>query len=179
MPALPERVVVNPENRGPDNFERIVEFTPAHDCIRLPCRWGKETCAPGKGGSHGIGAVDMRMVLKGSKGAVQFLLSTGWYMEETPRSSSMGPLASDLGYHSPKPMYEEQTTMGPCPYLDGADCYYDGSGLNADAVFDIMRREGGEAVWKALEGYYRSTFEGGESASDFLTEWWDRKKATL
>lgn len=171
-----EQVGVSTES-GPQNFERIVEFEPAHDCIRLPCRWGKETCKPGSGGSHGIGAVSMRMVLVGPKGAVQFVLYTGWYMEETPHRGEALP--ADLGYHAREPMYEEQHSMGPCGYLGGADCYYDGSGLNADAIFDILRREGGEAVWKALEGYYRATFDDDEHGADFLSEWWDRKRSKV
>jgi hypothetical protein len=160
-------------------FERIVEFSPAHDCIRLPCRWDKETCKPGKGGNHGVGAVDLRMVLKGPKGAVQFVLYTGWYLKETPPSPAAGPMPVDLGYHSPTQMYEDQPTMGSCPYLNGADCYSDGSGMNAKVVFDIMRSEGGEAVWRALEGYYQSTFEGDESGAQFLTDWWEQKMARL
>lgn len=31
--------------------------------------------------------------------------------------------------------------MENCPYLDGKPCYYDGSGLNAEPVFDILVKD--------------------------------------
>ena len=37
-------------------------------------------------------------------------------------------------------------------------CYYDGSGLNADKLRDIMLEKGSDAVWKELEDYYHETF---------------------
>jgi len=158
----------------------------------------------------------MRWVLKGSKGAVQFLVFTQWMLPHVAKEqaerfwlrtlkfqgSRLGegkkdflqelhifyqPMAADLGYHSRVPMYEGQEPMGsvdyklsmdeskeglekfqsgrtatdtftPCPYLDGAPCYYDGSGLNAERVLQILIEQGGEAVWKYLEDYYHSTF---------------------
>jgi hypothetical protein len=159
-------------------FQRLVEFSPAYD-------HGRE------GGCHGV---ELRMVLKGPEGAVQFLLFTNWMLPET--REKWGPLPSDhpcvrpmpvdLGYHSPKPMYEGQEPMRHiykfpkfptnfetweggepgvygdpviCPYLDGdVPCYYDGSGLNAEPVFERLLREGSDGVWAVLEEYYEQVF---------------------
>lgn len=150
----------NSGSDGPDNFEHVVEFGAAHDCMRIqPCKFGSDHCKPGSGGSHGVGAVDMRMVLKGPLGVVQFVLYTGWYLDETPKHHSMKPLAADLGYHSRKPLYEGQTQMDYCNYFDGDPCYYDGSSLNAEAPWHLLRYDGGDAVWDYLREYYASTFE--------------------
>lgn len=149
-----------PSKSGSDNFERIVEFGAAHDCMRIqPCKFGSERCKPNAGGSHGIGSVDMRMVLKGPLGVVQFVLYTHWYLDETPKTRRGEPLPADLGYHSPKPLYEGHYETESCAYFDGASCFYDGSSLNAEEPWRILRYEGGDAVWKFLEGYYADTFE--------------------
>jgi hypothetical protein len=137
-------------------FTRVIDMSPAFD---------KRSSVPGK--NYGIHGVDMRMVLKGPKGAVQFLLFTNWFLPHTQREldekhsshSCCHPIPADLGYHSLTPMYEDHGSMGACEYLGGATCYYDGSGLNAEPIFEILLREGSEGVWKALEAYYTQTFE--------------------
>jgi hypothetical protein len=50
-------------------LERITEFAPAFD---------KRDPDPKK--NYGIHGVDLRMVLKGEEGAVQFVLFTGWML---------------------------------------------------------------------------------------------------
>jgi hypothetical protein len=111
------------------------------------------------------------MILKGPKGAVQFVLYTSWHlphvtkellekrpMDVTQIRCSFLPLPADLGYHSPTRMYDGQIKNENCQYLDGADCYYDGSGLNAERVYEILLKEGSEGVWRELENYYNDTF---------------------
>jgi hypothetical protein len=180
-----------------ESLERIVEFEAAWDHRE-------------KGG--GIHGVEMRWILKGTKGAVQFLVFTNWQLPEvteefTKRASRAGdiamelrcfwmPMAADLGYHSKFPMYEGQEPMGsvdlkvrintakegierfessrtptgtftPCPYLDGAPCYYDGSGLHAETVLAMLIEKGGEAVWEYMADCYHEQFDNlrvGESA---------------
>ena len=69
------------------------------------------------------------------------------------------------GFDAPKlPESEPTGTFDPCPYLDGAPCYYDGSGLNAERIFDVLCAEGDAGVWRELEAYYTETFEA-------VTEW--------
>lgn len=146
-------------------FERIVEFEPAYDR---------------RDEGYGIHGVDLRMVLKGEKGAVQFGLSTGWLLPETVGSEAGQwdihhrydealyqrgsgkhyPMPFDLGYHSRVPRYHEQSAITEgCAYLDGEPCYYDGSSLNAWHPFEALLRGGSEGVWTYLEGYYAEVFE--------------------
>jgi len=130
--------------------ERLVEFAAAYD----------------KRPKYGIHGVEMRMVLKYPDGAVQFLLFTNWHLPHVHKelkaraltSILNEPLAADLGYHSPIPQHDGQTSMGPCVYLDGRDCYYDGSGLSAEHIFKVLLEEGSAGVWRELEEFYQSVF---------------------
>ena len=138
-------------------MERIIEFTPAYD---------KRHSDPKQ--NYGIGAVRIRFVLKGTLGAMQFLLGTNWYPKEMQASFQqkdaergwfdVQPLPWDVGYHSRVPRNEGQKPMGPCEYLDGAVCYYDGSGLQADPIRDALLERGDAGVWAALEERYIRTF---------------------
>ena len=138
------------------NFERSITFRPAYD---------KRSSDPAK--NYGIGSVRVRFVLKGSSGAVQFVLVTNWFLphiqldlDRKYRDHEMfcHPDPTDLGYHSPTPRYEGQTSMGECDLLDG-ECYYDGSGLNAEPIYQRLLRDGHEGVWEELEAYYAEVFE--------------------
>ncbi|HEX9833460.1 MAG TPA: hypothetical protein VGA66_10330 [Mycobacterium sp.] len=102
----------------------------------------------------------MRFVLIGDAGAVQFVVYTGWMLNETPENGWGRVMAADLGYHSPVPRYEDQAMLtDDCEYLGNKPCYYDGSTLNAELPWRILRHEGGKALWTYLEDYYRSKFE--------------------
>lgn len=166
-------------------MERITKITPA---------WDKRDDDPKK--NYGVHSSDLRMVLKGELGAVQFVLYTGWYPKhvqfehKAKNLATMYPMPADLGYHSPKPMYEGQTRIGEhqydfedtedmqlgdktlkmpkmsvveekelpiCEYI-GCPCYYDGSSLNADRIYDILLERGSDGVWEELEKYYTDTF---------------------
>ena len=137
-------------------MERIIEFSPA---------WDKRNTAPSK--NFGIHCVWVRMVLKGAEGAVQFYFGTGMFLPETHKEwlsqfdnrGDVPYMGYDLGYHSPKPMYEGQEPMPrACELLGGKQCFYDGSGLAAEKLMDLFVRKGTEAVWKKLEKYYKDTF---------------------
>jgi len=138
--------------------------------ITIEPAFDKRNADPNK--NYGIHGCNLRFVLKGPLGAVQFLLMTNWQLphvteeflkrprpDETSLRCFYLPMPADLGYHSPKSTYKGQKSMGPCEYLDGKPCYYDGSGLNAEPVYERMLKEGSEGVWKELEEYYKSTFE--------------------
>lgn len=139
-------------------MKRIVQISPAFD---------RRDPDPKK--NYGIHGCDLRMVLKGRAGAVQFVLYTNWHLPHVQDEMdkkiygefphlSCHPLPADLGYHSPKPMYEGQRDMGPCEYLSGRKCYYDGSSLSAERIYQVLLERGSEAVWAELEQYYRDTF---------------------
>lgn len=154
-------------------MEQITKFYPA---------WDRTDPDPKK--NYGIHCVDLLMLLKGELGAVQFKMLTQWYpkgvnnriVKETLRDHMdpfsepgisfertielhLSPMPSDIGYHSPKPMYDDQKGMGDsCEWLDGKPCYYDGSSLEAENVYDILLKEGSDGVWKYLEEYYINVF---------------------
>jgi hypothetical protein len=48
---------------------------------------------------------------------------------------------------------------GRCKQLDGANCYYGGSALNAMDAFYTLVNGGGDALWGFLEDYYRTVFQ--------------------
>ena len=109
-------------------------------------------------------------MLTGKEGAVQFVIYTNWHLphvqkrfDELPLNDFPymfhKPMPSDLGYHSYKPLFEGQTIITEkCPYLNNQPCYYDGSTLEAEKVFDILCKEGSNGVWNELKSFYKSTF---------------------
>lgn len=147
-------------------MERIVEILPAFD---------KRHSDPAK--NYGVHGVEMRFLLKGDLGTVQFVLYTNWQLpavqewhesmafdriqrqEDNRRTAfiTFHPMAADLGYHSPKPRYDGQT-KSVCQYLPAGECYCDGSALSSHRVFAVMIEQGGEAMWGELQKYYDETF---------------------
>ena len=147
------------------DYERTITFNAA---------WDKRSDIPSQ--NYGIHGVTIRFVLKGPAGATQFVLYTNWQLPEVtkelarrPPYEARGgdphwmerPIPVDLGYHALTPQYEGHTPMGSCdlfPELPNG-CYYAGSSLAAEGVYDILLREGSEGVWKRLEEEYRKRFE--------------------
>lgn len=120
--------------------------------------------------NYGIGAARLAFIVKGPAGAVQLMLSTGWYtpsavehLKGFPRSEYdlNLPMGFDVDYHSPTPQYEGQTPVKDCHILQG-DCYCDGSALRADEWAKKLVLLGTEWLWPALEEYYHEMF-GGEA----------------
>ena len=143
------------QDAGP--FERMLEFRPAYDRTKE---------------GYGIHCMEMCFVLKGEHGAVQFLLMTGWYLKHLRGKSGLDkPLPADLGYHSFVPQYEDQSPMsGECNIL-GAQCYYDGSTVAAEPVFEALLEKGEEGVWAILEERYVELFGSPEGeVSDVVSE---------
>jgi hypothetical protein len=153
-----------------------IKMRAGHDCIKFKCRWDKEGCKPGAGGSHGIHGLDITFYATGDKGVVQFALSTGWKPVAVDKNNRFGlvpgmdketahlhPLPTDLGYHSPKPMYEGHDALtDKCDVLGGKKCYYDGSGLNANDAYYTLINGGDKELWKFLDQYYLCVFEDGD-----------------
>lgn len=105
-------------------------------------------------------------------GFVQFVILTDWYptcmKDETKgmqqRLAGIYPMAADVGYHSPKPFYDDHSQF-ECHLLEQGHCYYDGSGLHAEEVMKKLRDEGSDAVWRHLEKYWDDTFQEREDDS--------------
>ena len=84
-------------------MEKLIFFEPGYD---------KRDPNPTK--NYGIGGMKIRFVLKGDKGAVQFLIGTDWYPANTqreyltrfPNKTEIQPCGWDIGYHSLVPQYE-------------------------------------------------------------------------
>jgi len=150
-----------------DNLQRIVEFSPAFD---------KRDPNPRK--DYGVHGVELLMLVLGEKGAIQFKLITNWMLphvqieqdERTLQKAHTGlldkydlsalyhPMPADLGYHSKVPIYEDQEPLTDDCKWTGGVCYYDGSGLNAEPVFELLLTKGSDAVWKLLEERYYEQF---------------------
>lgn len=137
-------------------FKQRIDFYPAFD---------KRHPEPSK--NYGIHGVDVAFYLMGPEGTVQFKLSTGWQLphvalelREKGADICLQTMPIDLGYHSPKPMYDGQPMMtDKCEFApDGGKCFYDGSSLNADPIFQVLLEKGSEGVWEELSKYYRYTF---------------------
>lgn len=143
-------------------MERIIKFRPAFD---------RRNSDPKK--NYGIHGVELAFYLKGEEGVIQFLLYTNWQLPhvqqefdsktcDDPRFTHLHcrPMPVDIGYHSPKPMYDGQESLtDKCELLDGKPCYYDGSALGAERYFNILVAEGEEALWKAMEECYHDRFK--------------------
>ena len=138
-------------------FERSIQVIPPFD---------KRTNDPETNG--GIGAMQLRFILKGEKGATQFVFYTGQYLRHVAdelvakslgQVNSFHGMGADIGYHSYKPQYEGHTVMRENCDILGCACYYDGSSLQAREFEDEFLREGEPAVWRMLEERYRFWFE--------------------
>lgn len=153
-------------------MERIVTFSPAYDR---------------RATGYGVHGVDLQMVLKGTKGAVQFVLYTNWQLPQVTKElveraqgdrmyleTRFLPLPADVGYHSPVPQYEGQAVIQEeCEYLDGRPCYYDGSGLAAEEMYQVLVQQGSEGVWRKLEQRYKDLF--GEKGWRSQVSRWTRR----
>lgn len=147
-------------------LERITLFRPAYD---------KRHKDPNK--NYGIHGMDCVMVLKGKKGAVHFVWYTGIMLPETINEQikkrglsafvyehsgePMYPMGADVGYHSPKPLYDWQKDdfkNENCEWLNGKPCYTDGSALRAEKFMETLIREGSEKIWEMLEEDYKEYF---------------------
>jgi hypothetical protein len=148
-------------------LRREIRFEPAYDKRH-----------PDSSKNYGIHGVTMTWYVVGEDGAAQFKVFTNWHLPKVqdelehrdckrmPDFRNPGstrctcitlakPMAADLGYHRKTPAYANQSPMdGTCEWI-GGKCYYDGSGLNAERVFDLLVTDGGEAVWRELEDYYQ------------------------
>lgn len=136
-------------------FTRDIQFSPAFD---------KRHPDPRK--NYGIESVTMCWLLRGPVGVIQFKVSTGWNLPHVVRCSSDAvdfPMATDLGYHSPHPMYDDHMLVSEECSVLGGPCYYDGSTLNAEEPLRLLIEQGHEAVWDHMKNYYKSLFEGGEN----------------
>lgn len=142
-----------------EGLEKEIIFTPGHALRNLR--------GEGPSNSYGIASMEMSFVLKGEKGAATFVISLGWVPELVKNEYGLQdirytePMAFDLGYHAEKPQGEWQTQYRreDCLLTRSGTCYYDGSGLQADALFKQFVMTGSaDTVWIALLHRYQELF---------------------
>jgi hypothetical protein len=98
--------------------------------------------------------------LRGPKGAIQFMAMLLPGLEGgSPLLGGFRMTGTDVGVHSLEPLYEGMQVMGECPILDGAQCYYDGSGLRAMEELPRIVQGGQEYLREFLEAEYEAHFE--------------------
>lgn len=148
-----------------DGFVRQVHMQPGYDCMNFHGDEAGRKC-------HGRHGMEIRFFLIGEEGAVVFAMYASDWLPgsieygHTSRSTPLfGAMAADLGHHWLRPVYEGETENGPCDFLHGAECFYDGSGLNAEPVMVRFFDHGMDAVWEDLEDYYRSCSKGAREAA--------------
>jgi len=78
--------------------------------------------------------------------------------EDTCCSFLDRPMAADIGYHSLRSQYCGQEPQEECRYVFGP-CYYDGSALRSQDVFQVLVEHGGEVLWRYLEWEYHERFD--------------------
>ncbi len=129
-------------------FSRIIKWSPGYDYRGDPEKR--------QYGAHGL---EMRFLLRGPKATVQFVVMTGWLptWQHFGGPPSHEVLPADVGYHADAPQYEGQTSM-ECKERSQGHCYYDGSSLAADDVFQLLVTKGDEAVWEELQRRYDHWF---------------------
>jgi hypothetical protein len=125
--------------------------------IYLSAAWDKRSPEPSK--NYGIHGCEWVFVVRRNDCAISWrVMSTDWYLPhvrkelEAKRSSPMHlpDGLGDLGYHSHKPTYPEQMSMHKCDWLGGKPCYYDGSGLQSNELFDRVVADP-TLLWQELE----------------------------
>lgn len=133
--------------------------------VRMSGAFDKRNPDPSK--NYGVHGMEIRFVLKGDAGAVQFVVFTPMHLphvqEEMWRNNRhrewnpFEPMGADIGYHAREPQYEGQESM-TCDLLPEGRCYYDGTSLGADEFMPTFLAGGDKAVWKMLEERYVERF---------------------
>ena len=136
--------------------------------------------------SYGVNCVDMRFLVEGAKGAVEFQLLTQWYLrhvmdrrlESIKRDVFAGkedfllkhfiePYPTDVCYFSHERLSEDDSywEKGVEYVFGGAPCYYgykfmdETEGRTAKEVaFDRLVVGGDDALFRYLEEYYTEVF---------------------
>lgn len=133
--------------------------------------------------NYGIGGLQIWFILKGSKGATQFMVGFDIYLPHLYSEylgkfgpDSLKPKISgwDVGYHARKPQFEGHSPMEGCDLFNGEPCYYDGSSLLADDwvkdIFSIRGEDPAKEIWNRLEQEYIQRFGDQEDGTALREE---------
>ena len=136
------------------NETREIQFRPAfHRC----------STDPGK--NYGIGSVLMTWVLKRDGWAMTWDAHTGWGLPDAAFKAASpgcthgmhvrgypngGATGGAVDWHAPAPLYEgQERSQDACCWIDGP-CWMDSGFILGDTLFDLLRTDGGDAVWVRL-----------------------------
>ena len=126
--------------------------------IRIRPAFDKRDPDPSK--NYGIHGAELAFYLSGEKGAVQFVIYTGWHLPHVASEIGVSaPMGADVGYHSKVQLYGGQESIDDNCEFTGGKCYYNGSGLAAESMFKLLVEEGHEAVWNRMEQLYIDQLE--------------------
>lgn len=154
-----------------------------HKIIFLPA-WDKSDPDPTK--DYGVNCINIKFLVIGNRGVVEFDLSTNWYLphiikrrlehlkqdvfigkEDYLLTSKMSPYPLDICYYSLERISEDDTYFesGLSYVFDHKPCYYgyryedEGKEVwTTDFVYNLLLERGDGAVWDYLENYYCDTF---------------------
>lgn len=122
----------------------------------------------------GFNGLEVWFIVKGAKGAVQFMVYFPAYLPNVQKELVRDPEAYhfkiqgyDVGYHSRVPMYEGHPLMDRQCKILGCECYYDGSTLRAqawvDRIFSVTGQRPDDLLWEMLENEYEAVFGEGQN----------------
>jgi len=161
-------------------FTNQVVFTPAYNKV-----------------GYGIHPVEIKFLVSKPNKIVILSLYTDWYLADDQHrlnaqsfkgrnvhnrwsggrdGNGTAPWATDLGYHSAKPVHswQEDSEASECQYTSTGSCHYDGSSINGDGARDVLLEQGDEGVWKYLEEYWNAVFQEEEEPINQLLDMTDK-----
>jgi len=133
---------------------RHTKFFPAYD---------KSSKDPSK--NYGIHGVNLLFWVAGEEGALSVTIFTNWQLPEVeveligkcgPYYCYGSPRSADVSFHSSKKLDSEYAMYQPeCLCLENKECWVEySSSLDAQEYFDVLRREGSDALWLLMESRY-------------------------
>lgn len=128
--------------------------------IRWEHAYDKRDPDPSK--NYGIRGMGLVFMLKGKEGVIQFVIFTDWHIAsvraETRVGKNFGPLPADVGFHCYTQQYGAEYHSKSCSVLEDKECFYEGSSLAADDVFNVFTEKGEHAMWTELLNRYNAYF---------------------
>jgi hypothetical protein len=97
---------------------------------------------------HGM---DIVFLLTGPEGAISFTIFTCWY----PDGEFTEPTGAEVVWHSRIPLWEGQSHVEQCKYLNDEPCYSDGSSTLAQVWFIDFLHKGEAIIWPKMEQIYK------------------------
>jgi hypothetical protein len=136
--------------------------------------------------NYGVGCLELRFLVEGNRGVVEFQLLTSWYQEHVMKRRLdalkhdvwigkedfllrhfLDPFPADICYFSQNRLSEDDAYWEKGVYyaLEGKPCYYgykytdeEENRPAKEVAYQKLVEEGDESLWKYLEDYYEEVF---------------------